>query len=252
MSNAKNFTFSGVISGAQEGDGLTIAGAGTGSIIVSGVENTYDGPTTVRSSTLNISGSISASSEVAVHSSGTLVLSGASDYFGGVGRIADNTPLTLGDAEGTGTGALLKIDNSFDSDASQAPFEETIGALTLASDAVIDLGTGSYGSILRFAESQGHLWTGTLHIYNWTGTVGAGGGLDQIFFGSDVDGLTTAQLAQILFYSGEGGTPLGSGKLLSSGEVVAVPEPSTMLSLFAMLGGVLGGRRFRRRTKMEG
>jgi len=250
-STSKNTTFSGTIGDGGQEYGLTIAGTGTGSVILAG-DNTYTGPTTVRSSTLDISGSLSGDSAVSVNSRGTLVLSGLSFFRFGDGRISDSKTLTLGSA-GSTDNAFLKIDNSLDS-LSSVPFEETIGSLSLAGNAVLDLGTGEAGTILQFAESQGNLWSGTLSIYNWTGTVGVGGGDDQIFFGDNQFGLTEAQLAQITFYS-DTGEMLGKGSLLPSGELIAVapvPEPASMLSLFAMFGGLLGGRRLRRRKSVEG
>ena len=155
---------------------------------------------------MEISGSIAASTEVAVHGSGTLILSGLSPAFSGSGRIKDSASLTLGNIGGTGT-ALLTLDSSLDNGAGVA-FEETFGKLTLASHSVIDFGNGNLGAILRFAESQGNLWTGTLSIYNWTGSTVAGGGTDQIFFGGNQFSLTPAQLAQITFYS-DAGTEIG-------------------------------------------
>jgi hypothetical protein len=67
-------------------------------------------------------------------------------------------------------------------------------------------------------------------VFDWTGNL-SGGGLDQLFFGSSASGLTNAQLSTINFYSGAGIGFLGTGAILSDGEVVpltAGPEPSTV------------------------
>jgi hypothetical protein len=61
-----------------------------------------------------------------------------------------------------------------------------IGALTLSSSSIIDLGSGA--SILAFANSSAQTWTGTLSIYNWSGISVAGKGTDQLYFGTDSTG----------------------------------------------------------------
>jgi len=86
-----------------------------------------------------------------------------------------------------------------------------------------------------------------LSIYNWSGSTVAGEGIDQLFFGTNQFSLTSEQLAQITFYSDAGTISLGNGVLLPTGEVI--PEPSAALSLLAMFGGLLGGRRLRRRVE---
>jgi MYXO-CTERM domain-containing protein len=120
-----------------------------------------------------------------------------------------------------------------------------MGALTLLSNSVIDLANGA--SLLAFANSSSETWTGTLSIHNWTGTAGVGDGTDQLYFGSDATGLTATQLGQILFFSDDGTNLLGSGLILSDGEVVPVPEPSTWAAgalAFAAIA-FLQRRRFR-------
>ena len=67
-----------------------------------------------------------------------------------------------------------------------------------------------------------------MNIYNWSGSL-SGGGTDQLHFGSDANGLTSSQLAQIAFYSGDSTGFLGMTGILSTGEIVPVPEPTTWL-----------------------
>jgi hypothetical protein len=103
-----------------------------------------------------------------------------------------------------------------------------IGPLSLLSTSIIDMAGGA--SIIAFENSNNELrlltWSGTLKIYDWTGTPNTGGGSDQLYFGNDVTGLAPRQLEQVQFYSGNG-TGLYSGPtvILSDGEVVPTGVP---------------------------
>lgn len=120
-----------------------------------------------------------------------------------------------------------------------APSTPGAGIVSMGASSFIDLvGT----SLLAFANSSGAPWTGTLNIYNYTGTPITGGGAEGIYFGSDASGLTPAQLSQISFFSDAGVTPLDSAGILSTGEVVPVPEP-VALGLLACSLPLLARRR---------
>jgi autotransporter-associated beta strand protein len=183
------------------GAGLTLDNTGT--LIVEGA-NAYTGPTTIHHGTLIVTGTLDGTTSLAL-AEGTLRL-GASN------RIADAATLSLT----TGT---------FDS----AGFNETLGAMTLGGFAGLELGSGS--SVLHFADSSATTWTGLLSIFHWSGSP-AGSGLDQIFFGNNAAALTPSQLALIQFID-----PFGAGsgntgaRLLPTGELVAIPEPSSFLCL---------------------
>ncbi len=77
-------------------------------------------------------------------------------------------------------------------------------------------------SRLSFATSSAETWTpgATLIISNWNGNP-AGGGAEQLKFGTSASALTASQLAQITF-SNPAGFPAGNyfAKLLSTGELV--------------------------------
>src|SRR5207237_378854 len=121
---------------------------------------------------------------------------------------------------------------------------QTLGALTMTASSIIDLASGA--SILAFANTSASSWTGSLSIYNWSGTPFTGGGTDQLYFGNTSSGLTGAQLNQISFYSDAGNSLFGGGAaILSSGEVVPIPEPSTWLAA-ALAVGVIGHSQRRR------
>ncbi len=95
---------------------------------------------------------------------------------------------------------------------------EQLGRFILAADATIDL-AGS-ASRLSFANSSGQAWADgtTLIVANWNGNA-AGGGPEQLKFGTSQSGLTPNQLRQIQFRAGSSSN-LFSAKILSTGEVV--------------------------------
>jgi autotransporter-associated beta strand protein len=193
------------ISAAFSGTASTVTKKGTGTLVFSGTQaNTYTGQTIVDAGTL-VLGKTSgvdaiAGSSVRVNSGGSLRLAAAN-------QIRDTTGLIL--AGGTFiTGA-------------SGGHSDTLGSMTLSATSTINLGTGVHQ--LVFANSSAISWTGTLNISNWTGSGGSSGTQGQIFFG--VGGLTTTQLAQVQF---SGFAP--GAILLSSGELVPIPEPRVILA----------------------
>jgi autotransporter-associated beta strand protein len=220
-----------IISGATKT--VTIAGPGT---TIFSAANTYTGGTTINSGTLNLAAedTLGSTSNVTVNTGGTLLFSNA----GTTDRINDAAEMTLNG--GTFNTAGLSEHGANANDAG-------IGALTLMSSSIIDM--GNLSSILAFADSATETWTGTLSIYNWSGTPITGDGTDQLYFGDNALGLTPIQLTQISFYSDAGNTFIGTGAWGTDldGEVVPVPEPGTWagaaLALLAI--GFTQRRRFR-------
>lgn len=211
------------ISAAISGTAAKWTKAGSGVLQYSGTAaNTFTGQTIIDAGTLRLNKSAGvdaiSGSSIRVNSGGTLQLANAN-------QIKNTTTLTL--AGGTfSTGATVG-------------FSEQLGALTLSGNSSIDLGTGIH--LLQFANSSSIAWTGTLTIYNWTGTT-TGGSQGRIFFGNNASGLTSSQLAKITFDG------FGPGAiLLSSGELVpiAIPEPETIAAALGI--AALFGWRERRR-----
>ncbi len=228
--NGNNVSFANPLQGAGASSGNLIK-AGAGKLSLLTANPNLQGAVTVSGGTLeaSVSGSLSGTTAVNVSSGGTLQLAGTGN------RINDSAPVTMG-TPSTSVPATFLANNSV----------EQLGAFTLAGDSVIDFSSFNASAPLRFANSSATSWLGTLSIYNWSGNAVSGGGLDQLFFGTDSFGLTPEQLAQINFFSDAGATLLGAGAVYASaGEVVPVPEPGALIALFGGAGMLLGMRRRR-------
>lgn len=218
------------------GTGKNVTIVGPGSTLFN-QDNTFSGTTTINSGTLvlNVNDSLGGTSSVTVNATGTLLFGGTNAT---TDRLRDDAGITL-DGGTLNTAGL--------SEYTAGSVLPGMGALTLNSTSTIDL--GALSSIIAFADSSDETWVGTLRIVNWTGTIGAGNGTDQVYFGTDAMGLDPSQLDQILFFSDADGLNfLGTATILSTGEVVPVPEPATWiggaLALAAL--GFTQRRRLRR------
>ncbi len=218
-----------LISASIQSSGAIIK-ADTGTLTLTGA-NTFTGSTTINAGTLEAGAAAALGSTVSVtvNTGGTLLLSGSGD------RINNAAAIAL--AGGTfDTGGL----------------SETVGVLTLTNDSIIDFGGGA--SILTFADSSAAGWGSfRLSIYNWSGNTVTGAGTDQLRFTGN--GLTTAQLSQIDFYTGFNtglitGFP-GNGFVGSFGEVVPVPEPSSVTTVVGLLGLVAWRERRKARLAQQ-
>jgi hypothetical protein len=110
------------------------------------------------------------------------------------------------------------------------PINEYLGRLILADNSMINLSGCS--NILRFGPSSGESWISgaILKVKNWAG-LPAGGGTEQLSFGTNQSGLTTSQLGQIAFVD-PAGWPSGSypAQLLATGELVPAVLPPLAFS----------------------
>jgi fibronectin-binding autotransporter adhesin len=257
---ARTLTFAGTNTGANtfampigdNGSGSTsLDKEGAGQWVLTGA-NTFTGTATVNDGTLKLNatgnGAMGNVSSVVINSGGTLLLGAANQINGGAGAgqgdmtLNGGTFATGGFGQGTGT----------------------LGTLTLSTTSTVDLGAAA--SVVHFLDSSGASWTtGTLlYVANWTGTIGTGGGTDQLYFGSTINGITGSngtsggipaggQLSQIEFVNPNGLGGIWDATILSDGEVVAfraLPEPSTYAA-----GGVLtllaGWWEWKRRRRGE-
>ena len=198
--------------------GATLTGralAQNGAVTMNLTSVTTTGVTIVSSgTTLDLSGTSGVLTGVSI-SGGTLLLSGSAN------RIGDTAPISLGAA-----GSTLQLSGTV---------TETLGALTLAGGAgarVIDFGVGS--GVLTFASLTAESSL-PLQIWNWSGTTGTGGGMDQIFI---TNGFAPSNIS---FFS-DGGTTLysqatgfTSGGELVPGGLVPVPEASTLLGVLGLM-----------------
>ena len=214
--DASNTTFSGVISGTSN-----LIKQGSGTFELQGT-NTFTGTTTITNGMLTLDNSggdaLAATSQVILNSGGTLL-------FDRSDQVVNTADLVL--AGGT---------------FNTAGYSETMDNLTLTATSVVDMG-GDF-SILNF--SDGTRTGGVFSVKNWSGNVKVGGGTDQIIFASSLDQAFLDNVYwENLFISG--------AIQLPSGEIVPVPEPSTVIGGI-FLGLVVAGdiyRRYRQRRRQE-
>jgi autotransporter-associated beta strand protein len=233
-------TLAAIVGDQAAGNATSLTKSGVGQWVLTG-NNTFSGVVTVSGGTLKLAAATGFAlgnvSSMVVNSGGTLLLGANNQINGGaIGTVAANMTL----AGGTfATGGF-----------SQAA--STLGTLTLNGDSTIDLGAAA--SVVHFGGSSGQAWSAPgsyLYVTNWNGTVGSGGGTDQLIFGSTSGGLTTGQVQQIIFVNPNGLTGNYFGQMLSTGEVVAfrpVPEPATVVAGWA-LAGLVGWWEVRRRRQ---
>jgi autotransporter-associated beta strand protein len=211
--SANTLAVGGIMSGAS--GGITKLGAGT--LTLRGA-NTYTGAKTVSAGTLDLSGAsgeLTTTSAVNING-GTLLLSGSA-----ANRISNTAAISLGAA-----GSTLQLSGAV---------TETLGALTLAGGAglrVIDFGATS--GVLTFASLTADSSL-PLQIWNWSGTIGTGGGTDQLFI---TNGFAPSNVS---FFNGSGtglysqATGFTSGGELVPGGLVPVPEASTLLAVLGLM-----------------
>jgi len=199
---------------------------------------------------ITLSGALSGAGGLTKTGGGSLTLSGANAYTGntavsaGALVIANNSAISTSSAVSLNGGTLKLSTSTGVSEGSSAA--AGMGTLTLANTSTIDFGSGNANvDLLHFADSSSTTWNGTLSIYNWNAAN------DSLYFGLTDSGLTSAQLADITFYSDSGSTLLGTAAFAgnNNGQVVvtAVPEPSVGVMLLGG-AGLLGMFKSRRRS----
>jgi autotransporter-associated beta strand protein len=205
--NGFDQTIGGLSSGAGTGSITNgAAGTGTNTLTIGQNSNTTFG--------LIITNGATAKTTVVKSGSGTLGISGANTFTGGL-------TLSAGTLQMTGAGNLLPgtlavtFNGGTFSTGPATGYTETVGTLSVTDNSTISFGTSSHK--LNFANSSAIGWTTgkTLTITGWAGTAGNSGTAGQLFVGNNNSGLTSGQLAQITF------TGFNPGAIqLSTGEVV--------------------------------
>lgn len=209
---------------------ITKTGNGGGVLSIKGL-STYTGTTTVEGGSMWVTNDGTSSFGNLVNTSGLIINGGTFQLTGDsaiTSRINDNAILTLNSNSHTVVSLMTN------------GLAETMSTVQVLSNSVIDMGTLDAGNALVFADSSSIAWSGELQIWNYSGS-----DLDKLFFGSDASGLTSDQLDSISFYSDGGNTLLGTATILSTGEVVVVPEPATfgLIGALAALSLILKRRR---------
>jgi fibronectin-binding autotransporter adhesin len=230
---------------AGQGNGAVVFATGgtIGGLTGSGFAKVSSGQTlAVGSNGANttFSGNLDGGGAITKTGTGTLALTGT-NYYSGSTTISGGI-LSLGASEVLPDVSTVVLNGG--TLLTGHGFTETAGALSLTNSSIIDLGgvSGIGGtSILTFTGGSGLSAANTLQIWNWNGTAMTGGGSERLV----IPGLSEADLAYVSFYSGAGGTSLGTAAYATLGgnELVPVPEPSALLSTLAMMGRSLFRRR---------
>jgi fibronectin-binding autotransporter adhesin len=197
---------------------------GTGTVRLDGA-NTYSGATTINAGTLqaNVADALQNTSSITVNNGGSLLIS-ATNSVGDAANLILNS--------GNATAGLVLSGNSR---------HDVMGSLTLSSNSVIDMGTGTGNVWLSFNDLTAVLTNTTrLSIWNYTD------GIDHIYFHGSTANVANS-LNFISFYSDNGQTFWSNG-FLSGPELhpAVVPEPEVYATAALLLLG-LGIHLYRQR-----
>ncbi len=169
---------------------------------------------------------------------GTLTLTGQSSYTGSTTVNAGTLALGVSNALFSSSSLVLGGGAFALSGRSQS-----LGLLSVSANSVLDF--GGTGGTISFANSSSQAWNGTLTIRNYNTAT------NSLHFGNSLSGLTSTQLASLVFadYGNVGGEISALGLVTPS----AVPEPSTWAAIAgtAALAAASLRRRFRRAGKIQ-
>ncbi len=216
------FTIYGDISGVG---GITKNGSGFTIIrrTISTQVNTFTGNTIVNAGTLQIgigdNAIILGTGNVTINTGGTLLHSGNN-------KINDAADIFL-------NGGTWNLGNDTN--------EDTVATLTLSASSVLDMGTGAGANVLTFTGGATYT-AGLLTIDNWSGILDVGGGIDQIVFGSPV----SQSFLNNIYWSAQNIT---GARQLANGEIVPVPEASSVLAGIGLAAAAVGYEIRRRKAK---
>ena len=222
--NSGTATVSAILAGSSAG--FTQSGAGTTTLLGN---NTLGGTTTVSSGagalSLGTTGRLSATTSVILNGGSLLLGNGG---VSGTNSVNSAATLTLG----SGT---LSLGGGTTRSAAQ-----TFTSMTLTANSTIDFSALSGNAVLTLGSIT--MGGQSLSIWNWKGTTATAGGPTQLIDTAGSGNLTTADLANISFYSGAGTGLLGTGQF-SGNEIVAVPEPSVIVAAALLLATLIYSQR---------
>ena len=201
-SGTNNQTLSGTISGIGN---MTKNAAST--LTLSG-NNSYSGTATINAGTLKVAsaGALGQAETIVVNTGGSLLI-------GVDNSIGDSTDITL-------NGGTIK----FEGDRN-----ESVGALTLSADSIIDMSGGDIH--LEFAILYAAMESYNLKIYNYSLYN------DHLYFNGST--YVNESLPRIQFYSDAGTTLIGDSFIRDFGvtnEVCPVPEPGVYVTGLLLMG----------------
>ncbi len=202
----------------QFGGTRSITKNGSGTLALSAA-NSFAGSTTINAGTLQASAvnALGSTTSLIVNSGGSLLVTAGNS-------VNDAASITL-------AGGTLSLAGTLD---------ETLGALTLTADSIIDL--DGFNGTLTFASLGAWTNNATLAITNWNGVnkygtpVGSGIADRHVVF-TDTSNLGS-YLNRISFYSGDFGNGFaGTAFEMMGGEIGPVPEPEAIVTAVILLLG---------------
>ena len=219
--NGTTTTYAGRITGS---DSSALVKDGASTQVLSGDNTAFIGTTTINSGTFaaTSSNALGGTSQIIVNNSGSFLVTAEN-------AVNDNANVTL-------AGGTLAVNGTFN---------ENVGLLTLSANSTLDF-SGFVGT-LRFS-GVGSWASGTnLAIWNWSGTPRYGDPVNNyqtpsnLVFSTVTSNLTD-NLANISFYSDSGNSFVGNGFEVSGfsgggSEIIAVPEPATLVYAIVLLAG---------------
>jgi fibronectin-binding autotransporter adhesin len=259
---------------------LQIGAGGTSGAISSTSGITNNGTLAInRSDALTVSTIISGTGAVTKDGAGTLTLTGNNTYTGATtvnaGTLQAAATRALGNStviNVNGGSFLVTAENAVNDTAAinlgggrmaaSGNFSETVGALTLSANSIIDF-SGFVGT-LRFSGIGSWASGANLAIWNWSGTTQYGTQVNNYANPSNLVFTTvtsnlTDNLANISFYSDSGNSFVGSGFEVTGfsgggSQIIAVPETETYFYAVALLAGLVVQylRRRAKRKPLEG
>ena len=202
-----------------------------------------DNPSTVND--LTISGVISTTGSLTKAGSGTLMLSNVSNTYTGTTTITAGelklNPISIAAT----AASQYRLNGGTFSTTGIAANTVWTNSSTLNLNASSSITLGANVHTLKFANSSAITWGGiTLTINGWTGTAGGSGTSGKIFIGTDETGLSLEQLAKINFTGYTGGAQiLPNGEIVPKTTILPIilySLPSLGLTLnSAILGGTI-------------